>query len=168
MDDASTAGQFNIINGQLVYNTGSGTTDALYMWVEDPTDKTQRALKTWFNSTASSYGNFSFSGDTVIWTDPDVSRPNTAAFYVCPGNSTAGENALFVNTGSYAYETPSGCYDVDVSRAVRYCTARSSISEEFLQANYGHRFIHTELQLQTFNNDVGCCVGQSNKDKAGE
>lgn len=95
------------------------------MWVEDPADKTQRALATWFNSTASPYGNFSFSGDTVTWTDPDVARPNTAAFYVCPGNSSTedagaaaaggGENALFVNTGAYLYETPSGCYDVDVS-----------------------------------------------------
>lgn len=88
------------------------------MWVEDPADKTQRALATWFNSTESTYGNFSFSGDTVTWTDPDVARPNTAAFYVCPGNGTTdavGENALFVNTGAYLYETPSGCYDIDVS-----------------------------------------------------
>lgn len=119
MDDASTAGQFNIIDGQLVYNTGSSA--PLYMWVEDPADKTQRALATWFNSTASSYGSFSFSGDTVTWTDPDVARPNTAAFYVCPGNVTgaAGENALYVNTGAYLYETPSGCYDVDVSWSFR-------------------------------------------------
>lgn len=117
MDDASTAGQFNIIDGQLVYYTGASSAP-LYMWVEDPTDKTQRALATWFNSTKSTYGNFSFSGDTVTWTDPDVARPNTAAFYVCPGNGTTdatGENALFVNTGAYLYETPSGCYDIDVS-----------------------------------------------------
>lgn len=114
MDSYETAGQFNIVDGQLVYNTGSGTTDALYMNVEDPTDKTQRALATWFNATENTYGTFAFSGDTVTWTDPDVERPNTAAFYVCPDNSTA-ENALFVNTGAYLYETPSGCYDVDVS-----------------------------------------------------
>ncbi|KAJ4393568.1 hypothetical protein N0V93_002781 [Gnomoniopsis smithogilvyi] len=115
MDNPSTAGQFNIIDGQLVYYTGSS--EPLYMWVEDPADKTQRTLATWFNTTASTYGNFSFSGDTVTWTDPDVARPNTAAFYVCPGNSTSGaeENALFVNTGAYLYETPSGCYDIDVS-----------------------------------------------------
>lgn len=113
MDSYETAGQFNIVDGQLVYNTGSGTTDALYMNVEDPTDKTQRALATWFNATENTYGTFAFSGDTVTWTDPDVARPNTAAFYVCPDNSTA-ENALFVNTGAYLYETPSGCYDVDI------------------------------------------------------
>ncbi|KUI52954.1 putative 1,4-beta-D-glucan cellobiohydrolase C [Cytospora mali] len=114
MDSYETAGQFNIIDGQLVYNTGSGTTDALYMHVEDPTNKTQRALATWFNATENTYGSFAFSGDTVTWTDPDVSRPNTAAFYVCPGNSTTAENALFVNTGAYLYDTPSGCYDVDI------------------------------------------------------
>lgn len=121
MDDPATAGQFNIIDGQLVYYTGASSAP-LYLWVEDPADKTQRALATWFNSTAGTYGNFSFSGDTVTWTDPDVARPNTAAFYVCPGGGNGtdvgtdeGENALFVNTGAYLYETPSGCYDIDVS-----------------------------------------------------
>ncbi|KAF3761447.1 hypothetical protein M406DRAFT_234321, partial [Cryphonectria parasitica EP155] len=113
MDSPLTAGQFNIIDGQLVYNTGSGTDDALYMWVEDPADKTQRALLTWFNSTENTYGNFSFSGDTVTWVDPDVDRGNTAAFYVCPDNTT-GANDLYVNTGAYDYETPSGCYDIDI------------------------------------------------------
>lgn len=169
MNDASTAGQFNIIDGQLVYNTGSGTTeDALYMWVEDPTDKTQRALKTWFNSTASSYGNFSFSGDTVTWTDPDVSRPNTAAFYVCPGNSTTEENALFVNTGAYDYETPSGCYDIDVSQAVTCRTSSSNTLEEFLQTDYGDRFIHMGGQLQMFDGDGGGCVAYCNKNEGKE
>ncbi|KAK7747357.1 hypothetical protein SLS53_001611 [Cytospora paraplurivora] len=115
LDSYETAGQYNIIDGQLVYNTGSGTTDdALYLHVEDPADKSQRELATWFNTTENTYGTFAFSGDTVTWTDPDVTRPNTAAFYVCPGNSTTGENALYVNTGAYLYDTPSGCYDVDI------------------------------------------------------
>lgn len=121
MDSYETAGQFNIVDGQLVYDAGSsGTADVLYMNVEDPADKTQRALATWFNATENAYGTFAFSGDTVTWTDPDVDRPNTAAFYVCPDNTTA-ENLLFINTGAYLYDTPSGCYDVDVSslRAVR-------------------------------------------------
>lgn len=115
LDSYLTAGQFNIIDGQLVYNTGTGTTNALYLNVEDPADKTQRALATTFKATKNTYGSFAFSGDTVTWTDPDVARPNTAAFYVCPGTSTAGENALYINTGAYLYQTPSGCYDVDVS-----------------------------------------------------
>lgn len=112
LDAPTTAGQFAIAGGQLVYYTGAGAAP-LYMWVEDAADKTQRALATWFNGTASSYGSFAFSGDTVTWTDPDVARPNTAAFYVCP--TAAGANALFVNTGAYLYLTPSGCFDVDVS-----------------------------------------------------
>ncbi|CAN8098498.1 unnamed protein product [Discula destructiva] len=112
LDSPATAGQFNIVDGQLVYNRPTGAAaPPLYMWVEDAADKTQRALATWFNSTASTYGRFAFSGDTVTWTDPDVARPNTAAFYVCPGN---GQNLLFVNTGAYLYDTPSGCYDIDI------------------------------------------------------
>ncbi|KAI7786015.1 hypothetical protein LA080_004868 [Diaporthe eres] len=114
LDSYLTAGQFNIIDGQLVYNTGSGTTNALYLNVEDPADKTQRALATTFKATENTYGTFAFSGDTVTWTDPDVARPNTAAFYVCPGTSASGENALYINTGAYLYQTPSGCYDVDI------------------------------------------------------
>lgn len=115
LDSYLTAGQFNIIDGQLVYNTGTGTTNALYLNVEDPADKTQRALATSFKATKNTYGTFAFSGDTVTWTDPDVARPNNAAFYVCPGTSATGENALYINTGAYLYQTPSGCYDVDVS-----------------------------------------------------
>lgn len=115
LDSYLTAGQFNIIDGQLVYNTGTGTTNALYLNVEDPADKSQRALATTFKATKNTYGTFAFSGDTVTWTDPDVARPNTAAFYVCPGTSAGGENALYINTGAYLYQTPSGCYDVDVS-----------------------------------------------------
>lgn len=114
LDSYLTAGQFNIIDGQLVYNTGTGAAP-LYLNVEDPTDKTQRALATTFQTTKNTYGTFAFSGDTVTWTDPDVVRPNTAAFYVCPGKSATAENALYINTGAYLYQTPSGCYDVDVS-----------------------------------------------------
>ncbi|PSR76167.1 hypothetical protein BD289DRAFT_378870, partial [Coniella lustricola] len=108
----ATAGQFNIVDGQLVYNTGAGGQE-LYMWVQDPTDKTQRALSTWFNTTANPYGTFAFSGDTVDWVDPDVNRGNLGAFYVCP-NATTGENDLFINTGAYDYLTPTGCFDVDI------------------------------------------------------
>lgn len=117
LDAGATAGQFNILDGQLVYNTGGGAADgALYMSVEDPADTSQRALRTWFNTTENTYGTFAFSGDTVTWQDPDVPDRNEGAFYVCPSNSTSGsENALFVNTGAYDYDTPSGCYGVDVS-----------------------------------------------------
>lgn len=118
LDAGSSAGQFNIIDGQLVLYRGGGAAE-LYLWVEDPADKTQRALATWFDAAGAKnpYGTFAFSGDTVTWVDPDVARGNTAAFFVCP-DSAEGVNALFVNTGAYGYETPSGCYDVDVSLPV--------------------------------------------------
>jgi hypothetical protein len=112
-----TTGQFNIVGGQLVYNTatGAGGAPPLYLNVEDPADKTQRALATTFETTKNTYGSCAFSGDTVTWTDPDVARPNAAAFYMCPGKSASGENALYINTGAYLYQRPRGCYDVDVS-----------------------------------------------------
>jgi hypothetical protein len=104
---SNNAGQFNVIGGQLVYNTGSST---LYMGVENPTNKTQRTLETWFNTTENDYGTFAFQGDTLTWNVSDIARPNTAAWLVC---GDAGE--LYINTGAYAYETPDGCYDETVS-----------------------------------------------------
>ncbi|KAI3340129.1 carbohydrate-binding module family 1 protein [Ustulina deusta] len=101
------AGQFNIIDSQLVYNPGSGSGgETLYMWVEDPTNKTQRTLQTWFDTDANPYGAFAFQGDTLAWTVEDISRPNAAAWLVC---GDAGQ--LYINTGAYAYDTPSGCAD---------------------------------------------------------
>jgi hypothetical protein len=81
------------------------------MNVEDPADKTQRTLATWFTETANSYGTFSFAGDALTWNVSDISRPNTAAWYVC-----GDEGELYINTGAYAYNAPSGCYDETVSR----------------------------------------------------
>ncbi|KAI1748902.1 carbohydrate-binding module family 1 protein [Xylaria castorea] len=103
---AQNAGQFNIVDGQLEYNPGSSGGETLYMWVEDPTDKTQRTLQTWFDTTKNPYGTFAFQGDAVTWTVADISRPNTAAWLVCGNNGQ-----LYINTGAYAYDTPSGCAD---------------------------------------------------------
>jgi hypothetical protein len=101
----TNAGQFNIVSGQLVYNAGD---EQLYMNVEDPEDKTQRTLQTWFNETENAYGTFGFQGDAVTWSVEDINRPNTAAWYVC------GEQELYINTGAYAYEAPEGCDDQTV------------------------------------------------------
>ncbi|KAI1193468.1 carbohydrate-binding module family 1 protein [Nemania serpens] len=100
------AGQFNIVSGQLIYSPGSSSSVPLYMWVENPTNKTQRTLETWFDTTKNPYGAFAFQGDTLTWTVADISRPNAAAWLVC-GNS----GQLYINTGAYAYNTPSGCAD---------------------------------------------------------
>ncbi|KAL1867825.1 hypothetical protein VTK73DRAFT_3967 [Phialemonium thermophilum] len=104
LDTNTGAGQFNIKDGQLVYNRGANE-DPLYMNVEDPADKTQRKLQTWFNQTKNAYGTFAFQGDTVTWTVADINRPNTAAWLVCE------DQELYINTGAYLYQTPPGCVD---------------------------------------------------------
>ncbi|KAK4227816.1 hypothetical protein QBC38DRAFT_184042 [Podospora fimiseda] len=99
------AGQFNVVSGQLIQNKfGNGANT--YLHIENPTDKTQRKLKTWFETTPNTYGTFGFQGDTLVWSVEDIKRPNTAAWLVC------GEGKeLFVNTGAFLYDTPAGCFD---------------------------------------------------------
>ncbi|KAK4461351.1 hypothetical protein QBC42DRAFT_330229 [Cladorrhinum samala] len=102
---AKNAAQYNVASGQLIQNRfGNGPN--LYLHVENPTDKTQRTLKTWFETTPNTYGAFAFQGDTLVWSVADINRPNTAAWLVC---GTGKE--LFVNTGAYLYNTPAGCSD---------------------------------------------------------
>ncbi|KAF7163713.1 hypothetical protein CNMCM6106_000529 [Aspergillus hiratsukae] len=76
------------------------------MNVENPVDKAQRTLQTWFNTTQNQYGTFGFQGDAVTLSVGDIARPNVAAWYVC-----GDEGALFINTGPYGYLTPEGCFD---------------------------------------------------------
>ncbi len=109
LDTNTQAGQFNIVSGQLVYHLSGSTNGSLYMNVENPSDKTQRKLSTWFNTTENAYGEFAFQGDTVTWSVEDIDRPNTGAWLVCE------DQQLFINTGSYGYETPEGCADETVS-----------------------------------------------------
>jgi hypothetical protein len=104
----SSAGQFNIISGQLVWHRFGGQ-PPLYMHVENPADKTQRKLRTWFEATQNTYGTFAFQGDTLTWSVSDINRPNNAAWLVCTGDE------LFVNTGPFLYQTPEGCFDHTVS-----------------------------------------------------
>ncbi|KAI1810136.1 carbohydrate-binding module family 1 protein [Poronia punctata] len=99
-----TAGQFNIVDGQLEYYNNAG--EKLYMWVENPSDKTQRTLETGFDTGKNTYGTFAFQGDTVTWSVADIKRPNTAAWLVC-----GDKGQLYINTGAYAYDTPAGCAD---------------------------------------------------------
>jgi hypothetical protein len=108
LDAANHAGQYNVVSGQLVYNTGAG--GELYMHVENPADKTQRKLETWFSKEKNDYGTFGFQGDTLTWHTSDIARPNEAAWLVCEGQQ------LFINTGAYLYNTPAGCADQTVSR----------------------------------------------------
>ncbi|KAH8893686.1 hypothetical protein GQ53DRAFT_840051 [Thozetella sp. PMI_491] len=104
LDSSTTAGQFNIVDGQLVNKVSD---PPLYLWVEEPADKANppRTLATWFNSTKNPFGTFAFQGDAVTWSVSSVKRQNLAAWLVC------AKQALFVNTGAFNYQTPSGCAD---------------------------------------------------------
>lgn len=107
LDAATEAGQFNVVDGQLVYNTGEG--GELYMHVEESEDKTQRKLETWFAEEKSDYGTFAFQGDALTWHADDIARQNEAAWLVCE------DQRLYINTGAYAYNTPAGCADQTAS-----------------------------------------------------
>lgn len=106
LNDYTTAGQYNIVDGQLVDYTGT-----LYLHVEKPADLASppRTLATTFNATKNSFGTFAFQGDAVTWSAPGLQRQNLAAWLVCQNQ------ALFINTGAYAYQTPAGCSDQTVS-----------------------------------------------------
>ncbi|XXG98284.1 metalloendopeptidase [Hypoxylon texense] len=106
LENYKTAGQFNVIDGQLVANTGSGSAP-LYLHVEKPADLASppRTLATSFNTTENTFGTFVFQGDALTWSVPDIQRQNLAAWLVC------ANQALFINTGAYGYQTPSGCAD---------------------------------------------------------
>ncbi len=116
LDSYTTAGQFNIVDGQLV---NSITNPPLYMHVAEPADPANppRTLATSFNASKNAFGTFAFQGDTVTWSVPSVKRQNLAAWLVC------AKQQLFVNTGAYAYQTPSGCADETVSEDAGRWTA---------------------------------------------
>ena len=110
LESYTTAGQFQVEDGQLVNKVSK---PPLYMWVEEPADKANppRTLATSFNTTKNPFGTFAWQGDALTWSVASVKRQNLAAWLVC------GKQALFINTGAYSYQTPSGCSDQTVSRA---------------------------------------------------
>jgi len=104
LDSYTTAGQFSIEDGQLVNKVSS---PPLYLSVAEPADKANppRTLATTFNTTKSTFGKFAWQGDALTWSDPSINRQNLAAWLVCANQQ------LFINTGAYGYQTPSGCSD---------------------------------------------------------
>ena len=112
LESYTTAGQFAIEDGQLV---NKASNPPLYMWVQEPADKANppRTLATSFNTTKNTFGAFAWQGDALTWSVPSVKRQNLAAWLVC------AKQALFINTGAYSYQTPSGCSDQTVSNAHR-------------------------------------------------
>lgn len=108
LESSQTAGQFQVEDGQLVNKVSD---PPLYLWIEEPEDKANppRTLAATFDSEPSPFGTFAWQGDALTWSHPDVNRQNLAAWLVCE------DQALFVNTGAYAYDTPAGCADQTVS-----------------------------------------------------
>jgi len=101
-----TAGQFQILsNGQFVETINAAGTELLYANVGQPANATVSILPVSFTTTPNTFGTFAFQGDAVTWSVPSISRPNTAAWYVC------GDQQLFINLGNYDYLTPAGCAD---------------------------------------------------------
>ncbi|KAL0946046.1 hypothetical protein HGRIS_012319 [Hohenbuehelia grisea] len=106
LGDPGDAAQFQVTSGQLVQNAG-GTN--LYAIVESPADSTVKKLKVSWSATPATSGTFVFSGDTLEWSNPSITRPQNNAWLVCP--DAAGNRDLYVNLGPYSYMTPAGCAD---------------------------------------------------------
>jgi hypothetical protein len=106
LDSYTTAGQFQIVSGQLVQLIAGG--GLLYANVEQNTTAAVK-LAVSFNTTKNAYGTFVFSGDAVTWSTPDIKRPNLSAWLVCANQQ------LFINLGNYDYMTPAGCADETAS-----------------------------------------------------
>jgi hypothetical protein len=102
MDDYTTAGQFQIVSGQLVELISTGL---LYLNVSPQTNSSETKLPVSFETTQNTYGTFAFSGDAVQWSISSIDRPNLSAWLVCT------DQQLFINLGAYDYDTPSGCAD---------------------------------------------------------
>ncbi|KAJ6264224.1 1,4-beta-D-glucan cellobiohydrolase [Drechslerella dactyloides] len=108
MGDYTTAGQFNIVNGQLVQLINTAGT-LLYGHVEQKTsDPNQTKLLLTWETGPSSYGTFAWSGDALTWTHPSVPRQNNAAWLICE------QAHPYINLGAFAYMTPAGCADATI------------------------------------------------------
>ncbi|KAH7912494.1 carbohydrate-binding module family 1 protein [Hygrophoropsis aurantiaca] len=108
----TTAGQFQVTGGQLVQNAPAGSSNMLYAVVEGRANSSVTMLgMSWSTDPASgdNAGTFVFSGDTLEWSIPTITRPQDNAWLVCP--DAAGNKLLYINLGAYDYETPAGCAD---------------------------------------------------------
>ncbi|KAM3085255.1 hypothetical protein ACMFMG_003685 [Clarireedia jacksonii] len=101
--DRTTAGQFQVVSGQLVQVIAPST--LLYGNVSPPANSSVNRLALSFSTTQNTFGTFAFSGDALTWSVSSISRPNLSAWLVCDAKT------LWINLGSYAYNTPPGCVD---------------------------------------------------------
>ncbi|KAL9709278.1 hypothetical protein Ac2012v2_007632 [Leucoagaricus gongylophorus] len=107
LGEPADAAQFQITNGQLVQNEG----EVLLYAVVEPffNGSGQNKLAVSWSESPAAAGDFSWSGDTLLWSDVNVTRPQTNAWLVCPDST--GNRLLYVNLGPYGYQTPAGCAD---------------------------------------------------------
>lgn len=107
LGDYTTAGQFQVVDGQLVQLVSAPGTAVklLYANVSETRSINGASLAVTFSSTKNTYGQFAWGGDDLTWTVAGVTRPNISAWYVCTGQQ------LYINLGNYLYMTPAGCSD---------------------------------------------------------
>ena len=107
LGDYTTAGQFQVVSGQLVQlvSAPGAPVKLLYANVAEERSINNMSLAVTFSETKNTYGTFAFGGDDLQWSVAGVDRPNKSAWYVCTGQK------LYVNLGNYLYQTPSGCAD---------------------------------------------------------
>ncbi|KAF3941457.1 hypothetical protein ABW19_dt0209179 [Dactylella cylindrospora] len=107
LGDYTTAGQFDVVNGQLVQLIDTSGT-LLYGYIEEKTSDSQTKLQLTWGTTPSSYGTFAWSGDALLWSHPSVSRQNNGAWLICESAK------VYANLGAYGYMTPAGCSDATI------------------------------------------------------
>ena len=108
LSDATSAGQYQIVDGQLVELIDTKGTK-LYASVGQQPSAVATYLPVTFTSSKNTFGTFAYQGDTLTWSAAGVQRQNVAAWYVCENQS------LWINLGAYLYGTPAGCADQTVS-----------------------------------------------------
>ncbi|EAU83902.1 hypothetical protein CC1G_10307 [Coprinopsis cinerea okayama7 len=107
LGEYTEAALFRLENGQLIQNVPDGS--VLYAHVEPRTDSSMNKLKVTWETTQATNGRFVWSGDTLEWSSPSVSRPQSNAWLVCP--DAQGNKLVYINLGPYGYQTPAGCAD---------------------------------------------------------
>ncbi|PGG96734.1 hypothetical protein AJ79_09462 [Helicocarpus griseus UAMH5409] len=107
LESHTTAGQFQIVDGQLVQliSEPGAPEEFLYGVVSTERFIDDKSLQLSFSIEQNTHGTFAWQGDTLTWSTPDIERPNTAAFYVCT------DQLVYINLGAYMYQTPEGCAD---------------------------------------------------------
>jgi hypothetical protein len=107
LGDYTTAGQFQIVDGQLVQlvSAPGAPVKLLYANVSETRVINDMSLAVSFSETKNTYGSFAWGGDDLQWSVAGISRPNKSAWYVCTGQK------MYINLGNYLYGTPAGCSD---------------------------------------------------------